>query len=163
MQTDMKNVLFRARRGRLAAIVVAALLVSSGVAVTGHASDETNPAIVHRQAIYKLASGHMNAIKSILLLGFEAPADTVFHAQGIVDAFSHMGNSYPPGSDKGDTEAKPVIWTEMEKFKQLGQQSFTAATALVAASQTGDKAATLDAFKKLGATCKACHNDFRKD
>lgn len=64
-------------------------------------AEESNPAIVHRQAIYDIVGGHMKAIKSILMLEFDASKDLTFHAQGVVDGFSHMGNSFPPGSDKG--------------------------------------------------------------
>ncbi|MCL6414128.1 cytochrome c [Aestuariirhabdus sp. Z084] len=123
-------------------------------------ADETNPNIVHRQGIYKIAGGHMTSLKSILALGFEAPADVSFHAQGIMDAFSHMGNSFPPGSDKGQTRARKEIWEDMDTFKQRGKDAYAAAQAL--RDSAGDRSAELGAFKKMAKACKACHDDFRK-
>ncbi|WP_426415408.1 c-type cytochrome [Aestuariirhabdus sp. LZHN29] len=121
---------------------------------------ETNPNIVHRQGIFKTVGGHMTALKSILVLGFDAQKDVSYHAQGILDAFAHMGNSFPPGSDKGETKARKEIWEDMDTFKQRGKDLRMAAQALKDAS--ADKAASLDAFKKMGKACKACHDDFRK-
>lgn len=126
------------------------------------AADETNPYIVHRQGIYKVASGHMNSLKAMLFLGHEAKGQAAFHAEAIVEAFKHMGNAYPAGSDKGETKARPEIWTQPEKFQQAGKNAFAAATALVEATQLGDEKEQAIAFKKLGDTCKACHDDFRK-
>lgn len=129
--------------------------------VTPLFAEESNPSIIHRQGIYGAVGGHMKAIKSILLLEFDAAKDVTFHAQGIVDAFTHMGNSFPPGSDKGETKAKPEIWTDKDKFAQLGKNAFGAANELLKAAQGGDKQITLAAFKKLGETCKSCHDDFK--
>ncbi|MBF0425040.1 MAG: cytochrome c [Magnetococcales bacterium] len=143
-------------------LAVSAVLVGVVVPAQAQEGEESNPAIVHRHGIYTIVGGHMKAIKSILLLGFDAPKDVTFHAQGIADAFSHMGNSYPPGSDKGETKAKPEIWTQGEKVKQLGGNAFAAANDLAKVSQGGDKQASLVAFKKLGETCKACHDEFKK-
>jgi cytochrome c556 len=143
--------------------VLALSLVASCMAVSLPAfADESNPAIVHRQGIYQIAGGHMTAIKSILFLGFEAPQDVTFHAQSLLDAFAHMGNSYPPGSDQGETKAKPEIWQNFDKVKDLAKNTREAASKLVEVSKGGDKEATMVAFKQLGGTCKACHDDFRK-
>ncbi|MBF0418132.1 MAG: cytochrome c [Magnetococcales bacterium] len=144
---------------------VLAMAVASVTTVSAFAAlaEESNPAIVHRHGIYKIMAGHMTAMKSILFLGFEAPADLAFHAQGILDAFGHMGNSYPPGSDKGETKAKPEIWTQPDKLKQRATEAVDAAKALVAATAGTDKKATIAAFKGMGEKCKACHDDFRKE
>ncbi|MBF0614172.1 MAG: cytochrome c [Magnetococcales bacterium] len=145
-------------------IVFAMVLASvTTVGAWSASAEETNPAIVHRQGIYKIMAGHMTAMKSILFLGFAAPADLNFHAQGVLSAFEHMGNSYPPGSDKGETKAKPEIWTQPDKVKQRATDAVTAAKALVAATTGTDKGATVAAFKTMGEKCKACHDDFRKE
>ncbi|WP_193771255.1 c-type cytochrome [Candidatus Magnetaquicoccus inordinatus] len=144
---------------------ILALVLASMAAGTTLAAlaDETNPAIVHRQGIYKTMAGHMTAMKSILFLGFEAPQDLSFHAQGILDSFMHMGNSYPPGSDKGETKAKPEIWSQPEKVKQRAMDAVGAAKDLVAATSGSDKKVMVTAFKTMGEKCKACHDDFRKE
>jgi cytochrome c556 len=143
-------------------VLAAATLITSATVPAIATADETNPAIVHRQGIYKIAGGHMNAIKSILFLGFDAPQDVKYHASAMVDGFMHMGNSYPEGSDFGETKAKEEIWSDMDGFKQRGKEMMMAAKALVAAAEGGDKGEMIGAFKELGGKCKACHDDYRK-
>jgi cytochrome c556 len=142
-------------------LVLLAALAALSAPVAAQA-DETNPVIVHRQGIYKVAAGHMNGLKAGLFLkgGTE---NLAWHAESIVDAFKHMGNAYPEGSDKGETKAKANIWTDRAKFDEAGKKAFGAALALVDATKAGDNAKSADAFKALGAACKACHEDFRKD
>lgn len=125
-------------------------------------ADETNPHIVHRQGIYKTVGGHMTSLKAILFLKHEAKDQAAYHAEAIVTAFKHMGNAYPAGSDKGETKARPEIWTQPDKFRQAGKNAFTAATALAEATQLGEPKEVIAAYKKLGDSCKACHDDFRK-
>ncbi len=126
------------------------------------AADETNPYIVHRQGIYKTVSGHMTSLKAILFLKHEARDQAAYHAEAIVEAFKHMGNAYPAGSDKGETKARAEIWTQPDKFREAGKNAFAAATALAEATQLGEQKEVITAYKKLGDSCKACHDDFRK-
>ena len=142
----------------LAATAVAAL---SAVATTALA-DETNPSIVHRQSIYKIVSGHMGNLKAALFLK-GSTENVVWDSEAIVAAFQHMGDAYPEGSEKGETKAKANIWTDRAKFQDAGKKSYGAALAMVEAAKSGDQAKSVDAFKALGGTCKACHDDFRKD
>jgi len=142
-------------------LLAAAAASLSALAVTAHA-DETNQAIVHRQAIYKLTAAHMQGLKASLLLKGQIN-NAAWHAEGIVDAFKHMGDAYPAGSDKGETKAKANIWTEPAKFEEAGKKAFAAAVALAEATKAGDQAKSLDAYKDLGGACKSCHQEFRKD
>jgi cytochrome c556 len=142
-------------------LLAAAVASLSAAAVTAQA-EETNPVIVHRQAIYKITSAHMQNLKAALFLK-GSTENLVWDAESIVAAFQHMGNAYPEGSDKGETKAKANIWTEQAKFQEAGKKAYGAAVALVDAAKTGDQAKTADAFKALGGACKACHEDFRKD
>ncbi len=142
-------------------VLLAATLAALSAPLVASA-DETNPVIVHRQSIYKITAGHMGNLKAALFLKGDT-SNLVWDAESIVDAFKHMGNAYPEGSDKGETKAKANIWTERAKFDEAGKKAFGAALALVDATKTGDTAKSVDAFKALGAACKACHEDFRKD
>lgn len=126
------------------------------------AADETNPYIVHRQGIYKTVSGHMTSLKAILFLNHETKDQAAYHAEAIVEAFKHMGNAYPAGSDKGETKARAEIWTQPDKYREAGKNAFAAATALAEATQLGGQKEVVAAYKKLGDSCKACHDDFRK-
>lgn len=134
----------------------------TGIAAAAQA-EEANPAIVHRQSLYKVAAGHMGGLKSALLLKDGPAAKASYHADAIVAAFQQFGDAYPAGSDKGETKAKPNIWTDRAGFDKAGKDSYAAAVALADAAKTGDQAKSVAAFKSLGGTCKACHDEYRKD
>lgn len=127
------------------------------------AADETNPAIVHRQGIYKLASGHMTAMKAIIVLGKDAKENLAWHATGLKDALMHHKDPYPAGSDKGETKAKAEIWSKNDEFRAAGKKAIEAIDKLVETTKGTDMAAIGGAFKDVGAACKNCHDQFRKD
>ena len=67
------------------------------------------------------------------------------------------------GSDKGDTKAKPEIWTEMDKFREKAGKSQEDVVKLNAAAKTGNLDAIKAAVGAVGQSCKACHDAYRKD
>lgn len=139
-----------------------AVLTFTGVAISYEAiAAEKNPAIVGRQGTYKTVAGHMTSLKAILFLG--GSGNAAYHAGAIKSAWENMGNAFPPGSDKGETRAKAKIWEEMDAYKAKGKAAYGATVGLVSAIEGGDKGAIVEAYKKLGGSCKSCHDDYRKD
>ncbi|MDR6769600.1 cytochrome c [Azospirillum sp. BE72] len=81
-----------------------------------------------------------------------------------IDAFAaKIPGLFPPGSDKGKTAAKEVIWANFPDFTAKAQDTQTAAKALKVAAASGDKAATGTAFGAMADTCKACHQRYRSE
>lgn len=69
--------------------------------------------------------------------------------------------AFGPGTEQGDTKAKPEIWMEQEKFKQLSDKMQAEMNKLHEATKTGRLDAIKTAFKATSASCKACHDDYR--
>lgn len=71
---------------------------------------------------------------------------------------------FVPGTSNADlpgaTRALPEIWESRSKFTDLNTKWQAQARALVAAADQGQDAFNAE-LKKLGSTCKACHDDFR--
>jgi cytochrome c556 len=67
------------------------------------------------------------------------------------------------GTDSGDTKAKPNIWAEMAKFKSGGERMGVEMAKLATVARDGDQAALKTQFGEVGKTCKACHDDYRKE
>ncbi|MCW5642118.1 MAG: cytochrome c [Burkholderiaceae bacterium] len=71
--------------------------------------------------------------------------------------------AFGDGTDKGDTKAKPEIWSDKAKFMAASEKMQGEMTKLAAVAKGGN----IDAIKaQVGATggaCKACHDDFRKE
>lgn len=67
------------------------------------------------------------------------------------------------GSDKGDTKARPEIWTDRAKFNAAAEKMQTEMSKLTVVAKAGN----IDAIKAqvgvTGGACKACHDDFRKE
>ena len=59
------------------------------------------------------------------------------------------------------TKAQDGIWTNAADFKSKADDLVKAATALVEASKSGDKGATLKAGGAVGKACGACHDNYR--
>ncbi|MFM7002050.1 MAG: c-type cytochrome [Limnohabitans sp.] len=71
--------------------------------------------------------------------------------------------AFTEGTDKGDTRAKPEIWKESAKFKEAADKFQAEVVKLNAAAKTGNLDNLKAAFGSAAPTCKACHDNFRKD
>jgi cytochrome c556 len=72
-----------------------------------------------------------------------------------------VARAFGPGSDKGRTRAKPEIWESTDDFLEKYAALQSAAEGLLAAAQSGDRAAIGGAIKDTGGTCKACHDEYK--
>ncbi len=72
--------------------------------------------------------------------------------------------AFAEGTDKGmPTRAKPEIWKEQAKFKDLQGKMQGEADKLEAAAKSGNLEAVKTAVGDIGKACKACHDDFRAE
>ena len=71
--------------------------------------------------------------------------------------------AFGEGTDKGDTRAKPEIWKESAKFKEASDKMVAEVGKLNTAAKAGNLDALKAAFGPAAASCKACHDNFRKD
>ncbi|HXF81056.1 MAG TPA: cytochrome c [Usitatibacter sp.] len=65
------------------------------------------------------------------------------------------------GTDKGETRAKPEIWTHRADFDAKMDKMITEAAKLPAIARSGDEAALKHQAKVVGEACGSCHDDFR--
>lgn len=68
---------------------------------------------------------------------------------------------FVPGSDKGQTKAKPEIWSAKAKFDEQAGKMQTEMTKLAVAAKSGNLDAIKTAVNATGGACKSCHDDFR--
>lgn len=62
-----------------------------------------------------------------------------------------------------ETEALPKIWNSMDDFLGKNNDLTVAAKALKLAAQSGDDGQYRAAIGAVGATCKGCHDSYKKD
>ena len=70
--------------------------------------------------------------------------------------------AFVEGSDKGDTNARPEVWSQTDRFKAAAQKMQDATVTLAAAAKTGKPQDLKAAFAATAEACKSCHDDFRK-
>jgi len=87
--------------------------------------------------------------------------EAVTAMQTLLDNFTHMPAVFPEGSMTGDSRAAPAIWQDWAGFTAIVDAGKAAATAGLAAAETGDATAYGAALKAIGGTCGTCHQQFR--
>ena len=143
-------------------LVVAMVGALAAGAVVGGATIAWAQADVvkERQENRKQAGAAMRAIKGII----DAKGDVksaVPQAAKLKELENAFVKMFPAGSDKGETKALPVIWTDWAGFEAANKASLAAYDKLAAAAGSGDLAALTAAFADTGKTCGACHDKFR--
>ncbi len=68
---------------------------------------------------------------------------------------------FGPGTDMGDTDAKPEIWANKAKFDDYAKKMQTEMAKVAAAAKSGNIDSIKVAVNAAGGTCKSCHDDFR--
>ena len=68
---------------------------------------------------------------------------------------------FGPGTDLGDTKAKPEIWKEQAKFKENADKMMAEVAKLNVAAKAGNLDALKAAFPNAAGTCKTCHDAYR--
>ena len=122
-------------------------------------------AIKYRQSAYTVMGNHVGRI------GAMAAGRAPFDAKAAADSANIVTTMAPlpftavgPGTDKGmPNRAKPEIWSDAAKFKAAGDKMVAEVAKLDAAAKSGSLDAIKTAMGAVGASCKACHDDFRAE
>jgi cytochrome c556 len=143
-----------------------ALAVAAGTLAAPAMAQFQKPedAIKYRKASFTVLATHFGRLGA--MANGRAPFDAKVAAESgavIETAVKLPWEAFVPGTDKGDTRAEPAIWTEQAKFKAASEKAQAEVTKLAAAAKTGNLDAIKASFGAAGASCKACHDDFRKN
>jgi cytochrome c556 len=121
-------------------------------------------AIKYRKASYTVMAAHFGRLGA--MASGRAPYDAKAAADNaeIVATLSKLPwAAFGEGTDKGETRAKPEIWKESAKFKEASDKMQADIAKLTVAAKAGNLDALKAAFGPAAASCKACHDNFRKD
>lgn len=145
---------------------VLALSILAGSLATPAMAQFQRPddAVKYRKAALSVMGTHFSRVGA--MASGRAPFDAKVAADNmaVVETLSKLPwDAFGPGTDKGDTRALPAVWTEQAKFKAASEKMQAEVAKLNAAAKTGNLDAIKTAFGATAASCKACHDDFRKD
>lgn len=121
-------------------------------------------AVKYRKAAFTVMAAHFGRVAAMAngRMPFDAKAvATNAEIATMMSTLPYAG--FVEGSDKGDTKAKPEVWSERDKFTAAATKMQDEMAKLNAAAKTGDQAAIKTAAGAVGQACKACHDHFRKE
>ncbi|MEO5690066.1 MAG: cytochrome c [Burkholderiaceae bacterium] len=141
--------------------LAAAVLLACGPAAAQFKS--ADDAVEYRQGALAVMGNHFARIGA--MANGKVPYDAKA-AQANADLVATLAklpwSAFIEGSASGDTNAKPEVWSQADKFKAASQKLEDATVKLAAAARTGKVEDLKAAFSTTADTCRACHDDFRK-
>jgi len=146
----------------LTVIAAAATLTSLGAAAQFQKPED---AIKYRQSVMTVMGNHLGRVAAMVQGRVPFDAKVAADNAAIVVTMSKLPwVAFGDGTDKGmPTRAKPDIWKEAAKFKDLQTKMMADAEKFEAAAKTGSLDNIKAALGPLGRACKSCHDDFRNE
>jgi len=144
------------------AAATAALVLATGASAQSFQKPED--AIKYRRSAMTVMATHFGVIGA--MANGRAPFDAAAASRSadVISLVSHLpAAGFVQGTDKGETRAKPEVWTENAKFKERYEKMEDAVGKLSVAAKSGNLDTMKAAFGPAAQTCKACHDDFRKE
>lgn len=143
--------------------VGALLLVALGLPAQAQFA-KPEDAVKYRKASFTVMAAHFGRLGA--MANGRAPYDAKLAADNaeVVASLAKLPwAAFGEGTDKGDTRAKPEVWKEAAKFKEAADKMQAEIVKLNTAAKAGNIDALKTAFGPAAASCKACHDNFRKD
>jgi cytochrome c556 len=141
------------------AVIAPMLVAGTGIAYAQFKKPED--AIKYRQNVFNVMANSFGKIGAVVK--GEAPfnKDELAKNAAVVAMLSTLPwQAFGPGTEGGN--ALPAVWSDNAKFKSAGEKMQVAVANLNTAAQSGDQEAIKKAFGAAGASCKGCHDDFKK-
>lgn len=121
-------------------------------------------AVKYRKAAFTVMAAHFGRVAAMANGRIPFDAKAAASNAEIATMMSKLPYAgFVEGSDKGDTKAKPEIWSERAKFDASATKMQDEMVKFNAAAKTGDQAAIKTAVGAVGQACKGCHDTYRKE
>lgn len=144
-----------------AVLAVAALMIAAPQVLANDPKPED--VIEFRQGVYKVIGWHFRPLGAMAKGDLPFDRDLAVKNSGVVATMSHVApDAFLRGSDTGETNAKPEIWSKEAQFRSAMERFQKEAATLAEVSKTGDFSAVRAQIGETGKACKNCHDDFRK-
>lgn len=147
----------------LASLTLAAIVSTLSVPAMAQ-FQKPEDAIKYRKAAMTVMAAHFGRIGAMASERVPFDAKVAAENAATVEFMSKLPwGGFIAGSDKGETSAKPEIWTDGGKFRKASEDMMASVALLNAAAKTGNLDNLKKAFGESARTCKACHDSFRKE
>ncbi len=148
----------------LVSYAIALLLAMSSLAMPAHAQfAKAEDAVKYRKSALTVMGTHFGRVAA--MANGRAPYDAKAAAENVAlaETMSKLPwGAFPEGSDKGETKAKPEIWSDKARFAESAEKLQAEMAKLSVAAKVGTLDALKPAVSNVAATCKNCHDNFRQ-
>lgn len=126
------------------------------------AASAQGDAIANRKNDFQTLRKSLGEVKNTVD-GKAGPDAAVAPAQAMVEVGKRLvaKTNFPAGSDKGETKALPLIWTDAAGFDKAAGAFNTAANNLLVAANAKNLDGIKAAFGDAAKACGACHDVYR--
>lgn len=145
---------------------VIAVAVMAGTLVSGAAQAQfakPENAVKYRQSAMALMGNHAGRING-QLKSDKPNVQVIQSSAALIEILSKLPfEAFVPGTDTdsiANTKAKPDIFKDTAKFKDLSEKMQAEVAKLSATAKGGDVKAIQAQFGTVGQACKACHDDY---
>jgi cytochrome c556 len=139
-------------------------VVLLGVAIGASAQfSKPESAVKYRQSAFNVMNNQLGRIFQAAQGKVPYDKDAVIRSAEIVEFMGKLPfEAFIPGSDLLDSKAKPAIWKEESKFKQLATDMQAETVKLTAAAKSGNLDSIRTQVRATIKTCDACHDNYRE-
>jgi len=140
--------------------LAAAVLVGAAVTALGQTKPEDS--IKYRQSAMFLVGQNFGPLAAMAQGKRPYDKEAAIKYATIVAFVSKLPlDGFVPGTDQGNTKAKPEIWLDMDDFKAKMEKMQEETAKLAEVAQQGDFEALKAQVGATGKACKACHDKYR--
>ncbi len=119
-------------------------------------------AIKYRQGAYRVIGWNMGPMAAVVKGEVPYNKEDFARRAEIVAFVSKLTlEGFTPGTDKGETKVKPEAFAKMDDFKAKMTKMNEETAKLAAVAKTGSFDDIKKQFGATGASCKACHDDYK--
>lgn len=142
-------------------LLVAASALAFSCAAFGHGKKD---AVDYRQSLMTLIGWDFGLLSDMVKekKPFDA-AEFSMRASRIAAMSDQLDEGFPKDSMRKESYSKPEIWSNWDDFQSKAKDFTTQAKLLADIAKTNDAAKNKEQFKKVAATCKACHDKYTRD
>ena len=144
-------------------VLLAAAVLAAFAAGAAQAQVPPDRSVKYRQSALTVMSNHLGRIgahaKGAATL---TPAQLELSAQVVQDMSMVAYDGFLEGTEQSKgTKAKPEIWKEWAKFKEMQVKLQSETPKLLAAAKANDVKAIQAALGGVGGSCKTCHDAYQ--
>lgn len=143
--------------------VLLAGCVMFAASVSASPFEKPEDAIEYRQAAFTMIATNFGDLAEMVKGRKDWDQQTFSQRAQFISQLTYMPEEAfkVEGTDKGQTKAKPEIWSDWEGFSAKLDKFQGDMANLAKVSLEGDERATKRAFGEAAKNCKSCHSDYK--